>query len=89
MFELQNHGKNTGANFCFANSHQGIMAFACVMAMLGLEIIVESIRKLLSKVRYVQDTLVVFLLSLFWHNYSGILKLFYFPRIFVAKSSWG
>ncbi|CAM6039624.1 unnamed protein product [Sphagnum compactum] len=27
----------------------GIMAFACVMAMLGLEIIVESIRKLVSK----------------------------------------
>jgi divalent metal cation (Fe/Co/Zn/Cd) transporter len=49
------------------------MAFACVMAMLGLEIIVESIRKLVSKVRYVQDTLVVFsvfLLSFFWHNSS-------------------
>jgi divalent metal cation (Fe/Co/Zn/Cd) transporter len=41
------------------------MAFACVMAMVGLEIIVESIRKLLSKVRYVQDTLVVFLFFCF------------------------
>jgi divalent metal cation (Fe/Co/Zn/Cd) transporter len=39
------------------------MVFACVMAMVGLEIIVESIRKLVSKVRYVQDNLVVFLLS--------------------------
>jgi hypothetical protein len=52
------------------------MAFACVMAMLGLEIIVESIRKLVSKVRYVQDTLVFF---------SGFL-LSFFGTIPVSKT---
>ncbi len=65
------------------------MAFACVMAMLGLEIIVESIRKLLSKVRYVQDTLVVFLLSLFGTipvtKTHACIEFFFL----VAKSSWG